>query len=117
MRNRLIVLTVILGLAILATAIFPGVVAVAKAQQNTIVCEKGYELTVLADGRVKIVGECGLEDAKECPIRPDDNTIVYSPYDEAYPEPDNPYPEVYPEPYDAPEACLIPWLYGQECNP
>lgn len=100
----LIMLTLVLVLLVLFVAVAP---ALARDERNSVIeCEAGAEVIQLSEGRIRVIGNCsGVE-----PVRDEEPTIVYSPYDEVYPDPEV---EVYPDPGN--NACDIPWLWGESC--
>lgn len=100
----LIVLTCVLVLVVLFSAVAP---ALARDERNSVIeCEAGAEVIQLAEGRIRVIGNCsGVE-----PVRDDEPTIVYSPYDEVYPDPGV---EVYPDPGN--NECNVAWIWGESC--
>jgi len=116
-KDKLITLTVVVLFGLFLAWAAPQINAWAAAEgSNVIECEAGAKVIQLAEGRLRIIGECqGVPPrADYAPVRPDnyvDIELVGDPaYNYPYPVPDEPYPYI-----DNP--CDDLWHWGQECNP
>lgn len=104
-KNVFIGLIAVVLFGVMWFAMFPKIMAYAaeQARQDVIECEAGYILEYLADGGVRITGDCAAMKAE--PDEPDEPVYNY-PY---------PVPDAYPSPDDT--TCDTRWSYGQECAP
>jgi hypothetical protein len=114
-RDKLITLIVIVLFGLLMVWVVPQINAWAAAEgSNVIECEAGARVIQLAEGRIRVIGDCnGVPPRAGDPVRPDyvEIELVGDPaYEYAYPVPEPPYPYI-----DNP--CDKNWTYGQECKP
>ncbi len=114
MRDKLIVLTVIVLFAFLLAAVAPRVNALAAelgGKFRTVECAAGYKLEQLPDGGVRIRGMCAVVvgENDEGPVRPDGEPETGPNYEYPYPVPG----EVYPDPGN--DECNVPWIWGESC--
>jgi len=112
MKDKLIVITCIVVFGLILAWAAPQINAWAAAEgSNVIECEAGAKVIQLAEGRIRVIGDCnGVPPRAGEPVRPDGEPETGPAYEYAYPVPDEPYPYI-----DNP--CDRDWYMGQECEP